>query len=206
MLEINLVRQAIVEFCSEFIQHPYLCYTEHGLHALFYNRLYNKFPEETERYAVWKGEKVGVIQKEYPTADKLDKPKRQHWDIAVIKSPLESITDEQSYDYLKLAAVVEFGMNANKEHLQEDIRRVCHPDANLESGFIVHLYRLSKPGFPFSGRDFSADSTKIIAKEDVAILSKNRSVEIYYGVAGYTNTENPSGLWRVHQGIVKKLN
>ena len=38
---IDSVRSTAKEFCLEFVQNPYLCYTEHGLHARFYAMLYN---------------------------------------------------------------------------------------------------------------------------------------------------------------------
>ncbi len=31
----NIVKDTIKEFCHEFLQSPYICYTEHGLHAFF---------------------------------------------------------------------------------------------------------------------------------------------------------------------------
>jgi hypothetical protein len=37
----TLTKEILVEFCKDFIDHPYRCYTEHGLHALFYTKLYN---------------------------------------------------------------------------------------------------------------------------------------------------------------------
>jgi len=73
---VETVRQTIIQFCTEFMEHPYLCYTEHGQHALFYARLYNALSPE-HRYTIWRGQKIGVVQKEYPTAGKLGKPRRQ---------------------------------------------------------------------------------------------------------------------------------
>jgi hypothetical protein len=108
---ISLVREAILSFCREFIEYPYLCYTEHGLHARFYSQLYQSIPDEM-RYLIWDGHKTCVIQKEYPTADKLGKPQRQHWDIAVHQSPAVSIIEGPgAIDYLHLNTVVEFGLN-----------------------------------------------------------------------------------------------
>jgi hypothetical protein len=40
----ELTESTLVEFCKEFVEHPYLCYTEHGLHALFFARLYERLP------------------------------------------------------------------------------------------------------------------------------------------------------------------
>jgi len=80
-----IVHQVAKEFVLEFIANPYLCYTEHGQHARFYTMLYNALPAE-QRYTKWGANTVCVIQKEYPTAGKLGKPQRQHWDVAVIKT------------------------------------------------------------------------------------------------------------------------
>lgn len=133
-----LVQQITREFTLEFIRNPYLCYTEHGLHACFYTMLYNALPSD-QRYTTWKNQKVCVIQKEYPTAGNLGKPQRQHWDIAVFKTPPSSIisTGKHSFDFLRLSTVVEFGMNEPKEHLIDDIERVCHKDANVDRGIAV---------------------------------------------------------------------
>lgn len=202
---INTVRQAVRNFCVEFVQDPYLCYTEHGQHALFFTRLYQAIAED-RRYTNWKGEKVCVIQKEYPTADKLGKPRRQHWDIAVIKSPPKSIVvGAESFDYLSLDAVVEFGMNEDIEHLEDDIDRLNHPRSNVNSGFLVHLHRLSIPGAPLSGRDWSPKSRKIISRDEIAALVSGKDLEVYYGLKDITGTRE-SGLWSIDgNGDIKKL-
>jgi len=36
-----VTRQAIIQFCLEFVRNPNLCYTEHGQHALFCTMLYH---------------------------------------------------------------------------------------------------------------------------------------------------------------------
>ena len=181
--DISIVHHVVKQFTLEFIRNPYLCYTEHGLHALFYTRLYNALPPD-QRYTTWANQKVCVIQKEYPTAGNLGKPQRQHWDIAVVKTPPSSIlnADDASYDYLRLDTVVEFGMNESKEHLIDDIERVSHEDANVDQGIIVHLYRLSESGSRFSNRDWSAKSKQIMSINDVARLDSGKSIEIYYGM------------------------
>ncbi|MFC1936765.1 hypothetical protein ACFLYP_03770 [Chloroflexota bacterium] len=117
MSQVEIVRQTIQKFTLEFIENPYLCYTEHGIHALFYTKLFNAFREE-DIFADWLGNRICIIQKEYPTAGNLGKPQRQHWDISIIKKPPESeyLDLTSSFDYLKLAGVVEFGLNENKEH------------------------------------------------------------------------------------------
>ena len=75
----ELTEATLVEFCKEFVEHPYLCYTEHGLHALFFARLYAALPPD-ERYLEFAGKRVSVVQKEYPTHHHLDRPRRQNWD------------------------------------------------------------------------------------------------------------------------------
>ncbi|MEA3349862.1 MAG: hypothetical protein U9Q82_04500 [Chloroflexota bacterium] len=205
MDQIEIIRRTIKGFCLEFIKNPYLCYTEHGLHALFYSKLFNAFLEE-ERYTNWLGNRVCVIQKEYPTAEKLGKSQRQHWDISIIKTPPESKHPDwsASYDYLKLAAVIEFGMNEGKEHLKDDIERVCHRDANVEHEFIIHLCRLSNPGAKFSKRDGSPKSAQLLSKEDVAEIVSGKPTEVYYGMKDSTFTHN-SGVWLINQGEIKQI-
>jgi hypothetical protein len=202
---ISYVRSAVREFCLEFVADPYLCYTEHGLHALFYTRLYQALPAG-QRYTTWQGQKVCVVQKEYATAGNLGKPQRQHWDIAVIKTPPESLVGDPalSYDYLKLAAAVEFGMNEAGEHLLDDIERLCHPDSNVEQGFVVHLYRLSRPGAQFSNRDWSPRSPRILSPERVAKLARGRPVEMYYGMHDSTG-RYVSRVWRLNPGAMEPL-
>jgi hypothetical protein len=149
------------------------------------------------RYTSWEGQKVCTIQKEYPTADKLGKPRRQHWDVAVIKSPPRSlIRGPKSYDYLRLSAVIEFGMNVGIEHLEDDIERISHPRSNVEFGFLVHLYRLSVPGAPVSGRDWSPKSKKIVSRHEIAEIIGSTELQVYYGVADLTDTHQ-SGLWLI---------
>ena len=202
--QIDIVRQSIINFCKEFIIHPYLCYTEHGQHALFYSMLLQALPESM-RYAFWQGKKVCVVQKEYPTAGKLGKPQRQHWDISLLKTSLASITnDSNSFDYLNLLAVVEFGMNETEEHLIDDINRLCHEDAHVDHGFIVHLYRLSKPGNRFSNRDWSPKSPRILSMEAVKQLSVDYPIEIYYALVDDTQSHQ-SGVWLINQGEMNSL-
>jgi hypothetical protein len=196
------VRQIARQFCLEFIKNPYLCYTEHGLHALFFTMLYNALPAD-QLYTTWHHHKVCAVQKEYPTAGLLGKPRRQHWDIAVIKTPPQSLVDgiASSYDYLKLAAAVELGMNEGEEHLTDDIKRLSHPDANVDQDFIIHLYRLSKPGTKLSDRDWSAASKRIVSKEVVAEIAAGRPVEIFYGLYDSTGKYTP-GVWLIKEGTI----
>jgi hypothetical protein len=203
--QVETVRQTARQFCLEFVETPYLCYTEHGQHALFYTRLYNALPP-SQRYTTWQNHKVCVIQKEYPTAGLLDKTQRQHWDIAVIKTPPESIASGRTaaYDYLRLAAVVEFGLNEGIKHLIDDIERLSHADANVDRGFVIHLHRLSQPGAKMSERDWSTASKRIVAKESVAQIAAGKPVEVYYGMYDGTG-EYPSGVWLIRDGTITPM-
>jgi len=198
------VRAVATDFCAEFVKNPYLCYTEHGLHALFYTKLHNALTP-AERYTEWAGHRICVIQKEYPTALPLGKPRRQNWDIAVIKTPPESHPDSQpSYDYLRLAAVVELGMNEAQEHFEDDLSRLCHADANIENGFIIHLYRISGPEVQVSGRDWAPNSKRILTCEEVAELVGDEAVEVFYGLADSTGT-HASGAWSIIDGNIQRI-
>lgn len=170
-MKIKILEDTIVQFCKEFIDNPYNCYTEHGQHALFYAMLKKNYEQNSIQTdhsynEIGKGN-VSIIQKEYPTFDDLGKPRRQNWDIALIKTPFEPGVDkigsvkEPPYDYLQLDAVVEFGLNENIEHLVDDFLRVSHPLANTDNGYIVHLYRLSGAGKQNSGRDWSPNAKDI---------------------------------------------
>jgi len=138
------VTKVLEEFLREFVKDPYLCYTEHGLHALFFQRLYAGIDPPTFSFTpptYGRSFEVCRIQKEYRTAEDLELTQRQHWDIAVIGDR----ENDANYDSLPLAAVVEFGLNARLDHLVDDILRVRHKDANTHKAYIVHLYRLSDP-------------------------------------------------------------
>jgi len=190
-------------FCSEFLEHPYLCYTEHGLHALFFSRLLMALPEP-ERYATWRGERFCVVQKEYPTASPLGKPKRQHWDIALVKSPPTSLREEHSFDFLRLALVFEFGMNASRGHLREDVRRVTHSEANLDHGVVFHFHRLSPPGCGFSGRDCSVDSSAICTLQEAESIQAKSEATVLYVMADPTE-HFLRGAWEITAKGTRRL-
>jgi hypothetical protein len=203
--QVEIVRQIARQFCLEFIKNPYLCYTEHGLHALFYTMLYNALPAD-QRYTIWHNHKVCAIQKEYPTPESLGKPRRQHWDIALIKTPPQSLVDgiASSYDFLRPAAVVEVGMNEAEEHLRDDIERLSHRNASVDQRFIIHLYRLSKPGAPLSDRDWSSASRRIVSKERVAEIATGKPMEVFYGLYDSTGKYAP-GAWHIKEGTIAVL-
>ena len=202
-VQIEKVREISQRFSLEFIKNPYLCYTEHGLHARFYMMFYNALSAQ-ERYFNWGKNKVCTVQKEYPTAGHLGRSRRQNWDISVIKTPPQSIKKQHSYDYLRLAAVVEFGLNERKEHLMNDVERICHADANVDQGFIIHLYRISEPGAQASARDWSSNSTRILSEDNVAKITAEKSVEILCGMYDVTGTYT-SGLWFIRQGEISQI-
>ena len=198
----NIIKNTIKEFCLEFLQSPYICYTEHGLHAFFYHKLYSRIPED-KKYIQLEKESICIIQKEYPTASNLGKSKRQHWDIAVIESPPKNFLDKHlPYDYLSLNSVIEFGMNNNRDHLREDIRRLSHPDSNVTNKYIIQLYRISEP--KFSNRDLSPKSKKILKLNDVKNLVKGRNVEIYFGIVNSTQKQE-NGLWQINNKDIIKI-
>ena len=151
-----------------------------------------KFGEKA-RYFNWMGHKVCVIQKEYPTATDLEKSQRQHWDISVIDTPPETLQKTNSYDFFKLHSVIEFGMNANAEHLKEDIRRMTRPDSNIRNKYAVHLYRLSNSR-TMSRRDISPKGAEFISLDDVKDLVGDTDVKVYYAVADMTMS-GKSGVW-----------
>ncbi len=199
------IRAVITDFAKEFVENPYLCYTEHGLHALLYTRLYNALPA-TQRYTTFKGKKVCVLQKEYPTAAPLGASKRQNWDISLLKTPPTSCCPKKAnaFDYLHLEAVVELGMNATKEHLARDIERLNHCNANLDQGFVIHLYRLSKSKCQFSRRDWSSNSGRILDKEKVAQMIGGTDVQVLYGMYDATG-KHKNGAWHFAGDSVKEL-
>lgn len=200
---LELTINTLASFCCEFLNEPYLAYTEHGIHALYFNQLFCSLPEE-HRYIYWEGHKVSVLQKEYPTASNLGKPQRQHWDIALIKNPPVSQASKYSYDYLKLAAVIEFGLNEAEDHLVDDIERLCHADSNVDQGFLVHLYRISEPGAMFSNRDWSSKTTRMITPSRAAQLTIGKPIEIFYALADSTN-QHKSGAYWIKDGQIQPL-
>lgn len=184
------LEEIIIEFCENFLKQPYMCYTEHGWHAYFYSKFLKKWKETTELMMKWEY-KICIIQKEYPTLSPLIyTTKRQHWDIAMLdedngevieidSEKLKKATDKELklQDRLKLFAVIEFGMNANNEHFNQDMKRLSHKDAVLQAKnrYIVNLVRLGK----FSGRDIITDPfEKRIPKDEKNV------VKVYHVVAG----------------------
>jgi hypothetical protein len=194
-MPVAVTRRTLLDFCKEFASRPYLCYTEHGLHALFFSRLYNALPEDS-RYTVCNGQELCVLQKEYPTAHNLGKSRRQHWDISLIRTPVVPPARPNAFDYLPLAAVIEFGLNCPSDHLEDDITRLCHPEANVDHRFVVHLYRLSSAANKVSGRDWAPESTILCSRDSIRVVLRNRPVEVFFGVVDATGANQP-GLWLI---------
>jgi len=199
----SIIEEAIKDFSTEFLGSPYLCYTEHGIHALFYCRLYARIPEN-ERYMYFGGKKVCIIQKEYPTADKLDKSMRSHWDVAVLQSPPEPIPKKvPPYDYLKVRSAIEFGMNETKAHLADDISRLSHPCSYVEHGYIVHLYRIYNPGQKVSEKDWSS-RREILTPNKVSNLVGSKNVNVYYVITNKTEYCN-AGFWLISSNNITRI-
>lgn len=193
----EVTERVLLELCKEFIRHPYLCYTEHGLHALLFNRLYAAFESEENRYATFNSHRVCLIQKEYPTHHHLGRSRRQHWDISVIKAPIADPGCKPAYDHFRLAAVVEFGMNCGAGHLVDDIERLTHPEANLDQGFLVHLDRFSDGPLHVSDRDWNARYTSRLKMETVAaMLAGHPDLYVLYGIVDQ-NDASTKGLWKI---------
>jgi hypothetical protein len=203
MLMERIVEHAVEKVCKQFCLSPYLSYTEHGLHAQLYHELVKSIPPR-QLYADWKGQKVCVVQKEYPTAGKLGRPKRQHWDISTLDAPLApSPHKSPGYDFFRLNSIVEFGLNAQPEHLADDLDRLRHVEANAANKFVVHLYRLSASGHRISGRDISPDSTAILPIEFVMRMLEQRKgsgIIVYYALWDKTKTFETQA-WRLEEGL-----
>ncbi len=197
----ELIEEAILNFCQEFVGSPYLCYTEHGLHALFFSRLMDKVPEH-ERYASLYGERICLVQKEYPTHTDLGKGRRQHWDIAII-DPSGVANGTPELDHLPLMAAVEFGMNEPREHLVEDIRRLSE-DTNSRHKYIVHLYRFSQGT---SGRDWRPNCTRAMSPDEVVEACAEgplpQAVTVLYGVSDRAN--GTSALYQIDSSGKRRI-
>jgi len=138
----ELVENTIEDFCLEFLKFPYLCYTEHGLHAMFYAKLLDNMP--VNRRIIRVGDKdICIVQKEYSMAHRQGESKRAHWDIAILEDTQASDKGNW-YDFLKLNSVVEFGLNESIDHLERDVKRLSHQESGVKHGFVVHLHRYSR--------------------------------------------------------------
>jgi hypothetical protein len=152
--------------------------------------------------------RICVIQKEYPTAGRLGKTKRQHWDIAVIDKPLKPINGKKpSYDYLKIHSAIEFGLNEDLEHLEDDIIRLCHAEALVKHSYIIHLYRISDN---ISNRDLSVRSKQVrehrISIEKITSIFKGRNVVGFVVISDSSAVGGiEPGIWKMHQNSSVKI-
>jgi len=160
------VENSIKKLLTEFGDQPYMCYTEHGIHARFYQILAEAIKNSGIKgtFEFQKSMQIGLIQKEYPTKNHLGRTQRQHWDIAIIDpkqpKPKNNQHNLTGYDFLKLHSVVEFGLNDSLEHLIDDIDRLLHNDSNVELKYIVHLMRSSENSTPKVSRRDLTDKYK----------------------------------------------
>jgi len=194
LIEINrIVEKTIEGFCFEFLARPYLCYTEHGLHALFYASLVGNIPEKKRLVRV--GDKdIHVVQKEYPMVDKQGRSKRAHWDIAVLDD-VQTSNRQRWYDTLGLNSAIEFGLNESIDHLRRDVQRLSHEESGMKRGYIVHLHRFSRF---VTRRDWIRKHARAAttASIDSILRKEGRNVTAYFVVVdGVTGMRG--GPWRL---------
>lgn len=148
-------------------------------------------------------EKVSVVQKEYPTAGTLGKSRRQNRDISLIKSPISApCAKTPLYDYLRLGRAIEFGLNATREHLEDDIGRLSHSDSNVENGIVVHLYRLSEDK---SNRDLSPNTGQLVSPEDMLRMVRGTAIEAYCALSGSSGRHGSCAYRADNEGIHELL-
>jgi len=189
----ELVEHAIEDFCLGFLESPYLCYTEHGLHAMFYHRLMDALPNK-RKYMRVDGREICTVQKEYKMGNKVGKSRKAHWDIAVLEEN-QSADRENWYDLLGLNSVVEFGLNAQEGHLEDDVKRLSHGESGVQNRFIVHLYRYSKS---ITKRDWQNEHEAFISPEeiDAKIREHGSRVVAYFALVDDTDGSK-QGPWRI---------
>ena len=95
-------------------------------------------------------------------------------------------------------------MNANKDHLKEDIRRLSHQNSYVEYKYIVHLYRISGPKPKVSNRNWSPRSKQILTPDDIFNLVKETDINIYFGVADITSNHE-SELRLINKNGITKI-
>jgi len=200
---VGIVEENLREFCLEFLENPYLCYTEHGLHARFYSRLLSSLPDDLAYFA-FRNERVCSVQKEYRTKEDLGKGRRQNWDISVIDAEQAASNKSLSYDYLPLSAVVEFGLNASVGHLEDDIDRLGHSceDTNIYGKpYIAHFYRISDN---FSGRDLSPETKQNLSDAQSIMRMIKKDITVYFAVVDMTRS-NVKGFWIISKNGIEEI-
>lgn len=200
---VTLTRDELEGFCHEFLEHPYLCYTEHGLHSRFASRLYRAMPEGS-RYLTVGGYRICRTQKEYPTHMDLDRSKRQHWDVSMIAQADRLPTCVYPLDHMPSATVIEFGLNEPLAHLWDDIERLSHDGSNLHQGFAAHFYRLSENSSRPSARDCSPGAKHVRAAPAIQPLLAGTNIEVILVVVDPTK-RNASGVWRITAHTIEPL-
>ena len=200
--QVATTQRAVEAFCREFVKYPYLCYTEHGIHARFLLQLYTELPEHG-RYAEWDGNRVCVVQKEYPTAASLGKPRRQHWDVAVLRTPLECPGDRLTTTPIVRLPPARDGGRVRAELRRRSPRRgrarLCHRASNVDDPVIVHLYRFSTGRSHVRPRHLAPGRPAFVRSPPSPSSRPSTRLDVYYGVADSTETY-PSGLWRITAG------
>jgi hypothetical protein len=144
----HVVDRVLEEFCCDYLMDPYTQYTEHGVHAYFFSKLYAALPAQDRYVELPAHGRICRIQKEYPTPGDLGKSRRQGWDICLLRTPASySSTDDSRpvFDRLDTEAIIEFGLNAGEPHLTEDVRRLAHEHVRADLRYVVHLIRTSGP-------------------------------------------------------------
>jgi hypothetical protein len=157
----EIVADTIERFCEEFVENPYLCYTEHGFHALLFHELFEGLSKHgVDLYRPFKTEEMGkeemvcLLQKEYRGLRKFSRREQEesretcaHWDIALFDPSLErrtgsSILKLPVYDSFKLHSVIELGFNNEPGHLDLDIERLDRERRGIRHMHILNLCRI----------------------------------------------------------------
>jgi hypothetical protein len=189
----EVVRCALEDFLTDFLESPYLCYTEHGMHALFYHRLMNSLPNESLHIRVG-GRDVCAVQKEYRMGSDVGKSRKAHWDIAVLEKS-QSAESENWYDNLRLNSVAEFGLNSDGGHFEDDVERLSHELSGVLNCFIVNLYRYSKS---LTGRDWQNEHEAFVSPIEMnnTIRKHGNKVVAYFAMVDDT-TGRRDGPYRI---------
>ena len=189
----DVVRYALEDFCLDFLESPYMCYTEHGMHAMFYRRLMNSLPNES-LYTRVGGRDVCTVQKEYRMGSDVGKSRKAHWDIAVLEKS-QSADAENWYDYLRLNSVAEFGLNSDEGHFEDDVERLSHEQSGVPNCFIVNLYRYSRS---LTGRDWQNEHEAFVSPVEMnnLIRKHGNKVVAYFALVDDT-TGRRDGPYRI---------
>jgi hypothetical protein len=174
------------------------------VHAYFFARLYAALPNSA-RYLRDPPIKIRVcrIQKEYPTPTRIQKSRRQGWDICLLRDPWrESKTAARGlphYDRLDTEAIIEFGLNATRAHLCEDLRRLAHPDVCAERRYAVHLLRVSESSSRVSRRDISRNARPSIDAGNLSWIQEAMAMAATPSVTVLLCRPDPRApqLWRI---------